>query len=278
MCGSGSSRSTIGGGSTDTPSSGGSTTSGPASTTAPSTTSPSTPPSPSTCSGVRSADSTTESCPASSTATPTTTEVNESVTQVISNAFEPYTAWNGTYSWRSKFTLTVDQANCSVTVTIKIKVTGTVTEAQKTAWKTACEGKWNGKAKFCCTGGSCPSGYPVSFEVQYVTSGEHYRVTPNSPTATSGGRSGRGGTTSMTGWGVNDTVDITHEFGHMLGNCDEYFTTNGTNYVTGGVAFRRSDGGIMNNPANDPALRNYDFIRGKVATALGSATCTTENQ
>ena len=145
------------------------------------------------------------------------------------------------------------------------------------AWKSACENKWNGKAKFCCSGGGCPNGYTVSTVLQHVTSGEHYPVTANTPGATAGGRSGLGGTSSMTGWGVNDTVDITHEFGHMLGNCDEYFTTNGTDYSSGGTGFRSPTGRIMNNPANDPALRNYDFIRRQTQSALGGgATCITQ--
>jgi hypothetical protein len=39
----------------------------------------------------------------------------------------------------------------------------------------------------------------------------------------------------MTDWGTADRTDITHEFGHMLGNAEEYFTTNGTDYTAGGT-------------------------------------------
>ncbi len=81
----------------------------------------------------------------------------------------------------------------------------------------------------------------------------------------------------MTGWGVDDTTDITHEFGHMLGCPEEYFTTDGTDYTAGGTksGFRDAVGGIMNNPSNDPKPANYKLIRENAAAAMGVA-CTVE--
>lgn len=213
-------------------------------------------------------------------------EVNESISETISNAPSAptdYTAWNNTFGWRSKFTLTVERSTCKITATIKIKVTGTITAGQKSAWKSAIEAKWNNKVKLVCPDticpGACTDGYVVAVEVLYVDSGEHYSVRANTPGATEGGRSGLGGTTSMTGWGVNDTVDITHEFGHMLGAKEEYFTTDGVDYTEGGTkrGFRDPGAGIMNNPSGDPLPRNYDLIRQKAATVMGTgASCTTE--
>ena len=73
----------------------------------------------------------------------------------------------------------------------------------------------------------------------------------------------------MTDWGTADTQDITHEFGHMLGNAEEYFTTNGTNYATGGRrGFRDVGGGIMNNPAEAAQLRHFNLLREQVALML----------
>lgn len=208
-------------------------------------------------------------------------EVDTSVTETISNAPAAYSAWNGTYSWKSKFTVEPDRAGCKVKVTVKIKVSGTITEAQKTAWKTAIEGKWSNKVKLVCPdaacAAACPGGYKVVVELKYVDSGEHYVVTANTPAATEGGRAGIGGTTSMTGWGVNDTTDITHEFGHMLGCPEEYFTTDGVDYTAGGTkqGFRDAGGGIMNNPSGNPTTSNYELIRKNAAAAMG-LTCTTE--
>jgi hypothetical protein len=125
---------------------------------------------------------------------------------------------------------------------------------------------------------ACPSGYAVLIDLEFVDAGEHYVVTAQPAGATSGGIGGPSGTTSMTGWGVTDLVDITHEFGHMLGNTDEYFTTNGVDFSYGGavLGFRDPNGGIMNNPANDPLPRNYYLIEQQAAALMGSAvTCVT---
>jgi hypothetical protein len=180
------------------------------------------------------------------------------------------------YHWQSKYQLTIDKANCKITVTMKLKVTGAVTQAQQDAWKSAIETKWNNKAVFSCTGCNCTMGLTVAISVQFVTSGEHYLITAQPAGTTIGGVTGLGGTTSMQGWGVNDTIDVTHEFGHMLGNVEEYFTTNGVDYTYGGTkrGYRDPDGGIMNNSANDPRPANYDSIRAQVEKCLGGATCT----
>jgi hypothetical protein len=202
-------------------------------------------------------------------------EVNHNVTEVISNAPAPYTAWNGTYSWTAKYTVAPSRNPCALKVTVKIKTVGTISAAQKTAWKTAIEGKWNGKAKVVCPdpacSAACPNGYPVSIEVSFVNSGEHYVVNANSSPATGA----RSVTPDMGTWGVNDTVDITHEFGHMLGSPEEYFSTNGTDYTAGGTlpGFRRLGGPVMNNPAGDPLPRNYDVVGQEAGTAMG-LTCS----
>lgn len=231
---------------------------------------------PSTAATTGTASGSTASADASSCSSgPVVVNVNETVTQTISGAPAPYEAWNNTYSWKAIYQIQIDRTNRTVKVLMKLKVSGTITEDQKAGWKSALETKWNNKAKIRCVSGTTTTVYPVSFDVSYVSSGEHYVVTANSADATEGGRSGLGGTTSMLGWGVADTVDIGHEFGHMLGCVDEYFTCNGVNYSSGSDAFRSPTGGIMNNPANNPKLTNYTFIKNKVEGALGSeVTCT----
>jgi hypothetical protein len=209
-----------------------------------------------------------------------THEVSQNISETISGAPEKYAAWNGTYSWTSKFAVEASRSPCHVKVVVKIKVTGTITAAQKKAWKSAIEKRWTGNVKLVCPDSACktacPNGYPVKIELQYVTSGEHYEVTANTPEATEGGRAGIGGTTSMTGWGVNDTTDITHEFGHMLGCPEEYFTTDGVDHTDGGKkqGFRDSGAGIMNNPAGVPKIGNYKVIQQQAASAMG-LSCTT---
>lgn len=214
-------------------------------------------------------------------------EVDIAVTETISGAPTTptdYSSWNNTYGWQSKYMLTVRRTSCTVLLTMRLKVTGAaITAAQKTAWKTAIENKWNGKVRFVCPDrrcvGACGAGYPVAVEVVYVESGEHYTVTANNPGAAEGGRAGLGGTTSMTGWGVDDLVDITHEFGHMIGAPEEYFTTDGFDYTFNHATrgFRDDGGGNMNNPANDPASRNYRKICEQASLIFGrDMACTME--
>lgn len=211
---------------------------------------------------------------------PLTCEVSERVNETITNAtghpeYNNFSTW-----WDYKYQIRVDKVNCGVTVTVRLKVTGaSVTSAQKDAWKQAIENRWNNKAVLSCSGCLCPSGLPITISIQYVDSGEHYTVVAQPSGTQLDGRGGRGGgTTGMNRWGVNETVDITHEFGHMLGNVEEYFTTNGVDYTYGGTkqGFSDPDGGIMNNSANDPKLSNYETIRNQVQKCMGGgATCST---
>jgi len=198
--------------------------------------------------------------------------VSRPVTEVISGAPPQYAAWNNTYSWTARFTVIATRNPCQVQVIVKLKVTGTITDDQKAAWKSAIENKWNGKMTLYCTdpdcAAACPGGYPVTFSIEYVNSGQHQTVAASPATK------------DMAVWGVNDTVDITHEFGHMLGNPEEYFTTNGVNYAVtiNGVyyPFRAPNGTIMNNPANDPVPRHFEMIRQEAGKAMG-ITCSLDN-
>jgi hypothetical protein len=110
-----------------------------------------------------------------------------------------------------------------------------------------------------------------------VDTNEHYTIVAQPAGTTLDGRGGRGGGTSgSTLWGADETVDVTHEFGHLLGNVEEYFTTNGVDYTYGGTKTGSSDpdGGIMNNSANEPRANNYETIRIAVQKCMGGANCT----
>ncbi|MGH3024531.1 MAG: hypothetical protein ACRDNI_12810 [Gaiellaceae bacterium] len=187
-----------------------------------------------------------------------TAEVDEQRTEIISNAPAGSEAWNGTYGWRARFHLAVDEARCRATVTVRIRLNGAITPAQQAAWETAIENAWNNRFKLCCRCCCCRGGYAIVADVQFVGTGEHQVV--NVGTAT----------TNMGNWGAADTVDVRHEFGHMLGALDEYFTVNGVDHD----GARRADGNIMNNPANDPVAHHYDVVRAGVQTLLGT-TCAT---
>ena len=67
----------------------------------------------------------------------------------------------------------------------------------------------------------------------------------------------------MRNWGTYDREDITHEFGHMIGNKDEYFTVDGRRYGSG-----RAHKGIMNDPSDHPKKIHFEKIRQNIAKML----------
>jgi hypothetical protein len=187
-----------------------------------------------------------------------TVDVDEPRTETISNAPAGSEAWNGPYGWRARFRASVDEANCRVTVTVRVRLSGAITDAQRTAWETAIENAWSNRFKLCCECCCCQDGYTIVCDIQFVARGEDQVVNVGTST------------TNMGNWGANDTVDVGHEFGHMLGALDEYFTVNGVDYD----GARRADGTIMNNPANNPAAHHYDLIRAAVQQLLGTMCST----
>ena len=186
-------------------------------------------------------------------------EFDEPRTETISNAPPGSEAWNGTYGWRARFALNVDESTCRATATIRVRLVGTITAAQRAAWETAIEAAWNNRFKLC--GGCwccCGDGMAIVGDIQFVSSGEHQVVNVGAST------------TNMGNWGATDTVDVSHEFGHMLGALDEYFTVNGIAWGAG----RQATGAIMNNPANPPAARHYETVRAAAASLLGRSLQT----
>lgn len=201
-----------------------------------------------------------------------TQETSQRVSETISNAPAGSEAWNGTYSWDSNYQLYFNHDQNEIVV--RLRLYSTATAAEKQAWKTAVEGKWGDKFNLTATNtAGVAKTYRLKMMVSWVDSASdaHYTIAANSPGTSEGGRAGLGGTTSMTGWGTADTVDVTHEVGHMLGAAEDYFTTNGVDHTHGGTVHgsRDTGGGIMNNPAEDPFARHYDSIRREAARALG---------
>lgn len=175
-------------------------------------------------------------------------EVDEAMTETITNAPPPFQAWNGTYGWRARFLLRVVGRSCRVQVTVRVRVIGTITQAQLTAWATAIASAWGNIFKLCdpefwetC----CGNGFTVVPVIAFVTTNEHQVVVAGANTV------------DMGNWGAADTVAVRHEFGHMLGALDEYFTVNGTAWG----APNQATGSIMNNPPNAPAARHYELVR-----------------
>ncbi|HEY5143573.1 MAG TPA: hypothetical protein VII98_08735 [Solirubrobacteraceae bacterium] len=218
-------------------------------------------------------------------------EVNRRITERISHAPAAFAAWEGTYEWRSKWRLKLDMRAEVGELDVKVRLYSTASAAVKRAWARAIRAKWSGKFAFCVkrdepialAGGGVDEFaemYPIWITIEWVNdpAKAHYTVTANAAGAAEGGRAGEGGTTSMTGWGTADTKDVTHEFGHILGCPEEYFTTNGVDYSRGGrrQGFRDPGGGVMNNPAGPALARNLDVVRGEAAALRGVSRSKTK--
>lgn len=217
-------------------------------------------------------------------------DVDRVITETISHAPATLSQWNGTYSWHSKWRLRLDLRAEVGKLEVIVRLNSSASDAVKTAWENAILAKWDNKFAFCVERDHpitirpgvidrYEEMYPVRIVLAWVNRARDadYVVRANAASATEGGRAGQGGTTSMTGWGTADTVDMTHEFGHMLGCPEEYFTTNGVNYATGRARGYRDPGaGVMNNPAGAALARNFDVIRQEAASVRGVPLAKTE--
>jgi hypothetical protein len=218
-------------------------------------------------------------------------EVDRQITETISHAPAAFSAWEGTFGWRAKWRLTLDLRGERAEVDVKVRLYSTASATVKRAWSSAIRRKWSGKFAFAvkrdepiplAAGGTDDFSelYPIWITIEWVDDPDkaHYTITGNAAGADEDGRAGLGGTTSMVGWGTADTVDVTHEFGHILGCPEEYFTTNGVDYTGGGrrQGYRDPGGGVMNNPAGPALARNFDLIRRETAALRGVPAAKTK--
>lgn len=221
----------------------------------------------------------------------TTREVDRSISETISHAPTRFAQWNGTYGWKSKWRLELDGSAETGNLTVRVRLYSSAAQTVKDAWASAITAKWSNTFAFCVlrrTPVALPGGgsdrfeemYPIRIAVDWVADAAKadYTIAAHAAGATEGGRAGQGGTTSMTGWGTADTVDMTHEFGHILGCPEEYFTTDGVDYTHGGhkQGFRDEGAGVMNNPSGPALARNFSVIQDEAATLRGVAKARTE--
>ncbi|MCD9195284.1 twitch domain-containing radical SAM protein [Streptomyces albireticuli] len=141
------------------------------------------------------------------------------------------------FSWTAAY-----RQNCTaVTVRIQLNPDAGITAAEmatlRNTWETGIENKWSNR--FVCTG---PYGSSViTFDVQWVTSSPHHVVRVRRGPAQS----------DMTTWDTADNGDTAaHEFGHMLGNPDEYLDSSCPNRNP------VSTGTVMDNETG-PALQRH---------------------
>ena len=115
------------------------------------------------------------------------------------------------YNWDAAYA----QADTDVAVRIQLNPDPGITPATmagvQTTWRNGIINKWSNRFDCRAPNGERAS---INFDVQWVAAGAHHVV-----------RVIQGpGRSNMTNWHTSDSGDVaSHEFGHMLGNPDEYF-------------------------------------------------------
>jgi hypothetical protein len=200
------------------------------------------------------------------------------------------------YQWDSKFDLFVSRIDHSITVIIRIKVvsgTGVASSTVTNHWASKIVRDWQGFQLTDDTG----QVWRLGIKIEWVDSGQHYTVTCNKGVSQHGILKDDG-TEHVLSWGdqdgaggPDDVSAISHEVGHMIGNCDQYgnitkFSARATgvknygavqNIATKRKVYDQSKGayvevagprvfggvkneGIMGNPAESPKCHNWFLV------------------
>ena len=124
------------------------------------------------------------------------------------------------FSWTSRFRIVHDEKGCVLRVEVRIRLNpaADVTDEEfadaRARWEQGIEDTWNAGPRLRRTSGDCRcEEYRIEYDVQWVETGEHHVVQVPSGS----------GRSDMGNWFVEDPGSTAaHEFGHMLGNPDEY--------------------------------------------------------
>jgi hypothetical protein len=183
------------------------------------------------------------------------------------------------FNWTAKFELTLRRKQLDVTVRIKPKAANAIADGGfKNTWKTHIQSGWTG-AKFK----HGTDIYDVKFVLTFVDDayvGDVYTVdvahVPPPPQAATWREAEQRRTETVVGqnvgtphmgqWGATDAAVINHEFGHMLGLPDEYYTTEWNHQPIDGSVYNQdpfTTDSIMNNTGKEGRIfvRHYDTVK-----------------
>jgi len=167
----------------------------------------------------------------------------------------------GSYEWRAALDLRIDEAKCAAQVAVRIswkKGSGASGDPQLPEIKDKIESAWSERFRLCPMSGCCVrKGYVILVEVTFVEDApddaHHDVVFQNT-------------TDDMHLWSVAGN-DTDHEFGHMIGQLDEYCTVDDTAFCAPYLGTN-----IMNATGKLPAAEHFGLVRA-LAEELLDETC-----
>lgn len=114
------------------------------------------------------------------------------------------------FGWTARYEQTWSDVVVRIRLSPDAGITAETMAALRTTWETTIQTRWSNRWSL---GRSGELALPMRFDVQWVTWNEHHAVRVQPGPARS----------NMGTWDTQDTGAVaSHEFGHMLGNPDEY--------------------------------------------------------
>lgn len=183
------------------------------------------------------------------------------------------------FAWNVQLKMTERPTELLVSVAVKLDEQGVITGDYRARWSRQIQSAWNCGRLILPAGHSKPirfelDWYPIDYAGQAYTVGVHQ---PPRPPAEGGyRRTGTGrweaqtrgptvgsnvGTPHMGAWGADDEAAIAHEFGHMIGCPDEYYTKtyNGAAMSAKYDQVPFTTNSIMNNTGPDGRIHKRHF-------------------
>lgn len=207
------------------------------------------------------------------------------------------------FAWNVRLRLTERPTELAVKVAVKLAPAAVIAGDYKARWKRQIQGSWNGASlRIPGAGGSPSRVLPITFELDWKSQdfgGDVYVVAvhqpPPQPAQREYQRTARGkweatqrgptvgtdvGTPHMAQWGADDNAAVVHEFGHMIGCPDEYYTVTYNGVPLNAQVYNQipfTTNSIMNNTGPEGRIfaRHYALIKDQYEIWQGLAAGST---
>lgn len=188
-------------------------------------------------------------------------------TQFEQNLTDPGKSDSNRYEWKSNFYIYIyNDKNEIPQIRVVIWINTTAKDIEFENWQNQIANSWSNKFAIKAANGT----YPITVEIARLTQEKalHYDITPLY-TSKALGQRGLFGTKNMLTWGVNDSQDIPHEVGHMLGNKDEYGIVDSIDYNGLDYLQTNDNKNIMHRGDEPVRERHFNLILNSVKSILG---------